>query len=338
MADAKNKLKHDHLYTEKDADLSVIKDQPIAVLGYGSQGHAQAQNMRDQGLNVVIGNIEDRFAEQARSDGFEVVPVVEAVKRGEIILMLIPDEVQPAIYTNEIRPNLRKGQTLVFASGYACHFGLIEPPEFIDVILSVPTCVGAIVRERYARGQGVYGHFGVHQDTSGKARETALAVSQGIGILRFGATETTFGEEVAINLFAETAGLSGMLKYLLSAFEVLIEAGFSAEKAYGETFYELQFFAESICRMPLAKAVAFGSPTATYLGLSKTGYVVDDAVKERMHEMLKRVQSGEVVRDWNLEQLAGCPMLTRLRQDVVDHPIGDAEKMFFDRKEASGGI
>ena len=108
--------------------------------------------------------------------------------------------------------------------------------------------------------------------------------------------------------------------------------------SYGETFYELQFFAESICRMPLAKAVAFGSPTATYLGLSKTGYVVDDAVKERMHEMLKRVQSGEVVRDWNLEQLAGCPMLTRLRQDVVDHPIGDAEKMFFDRKEASGGI
>jgi len=338
MAEVKNKLKHDRLYTEKDADLSVIKDRPIAVLGYGSQGHAQAQNMKDQGLNVVVGNIEDRFAEQARSDGFEVVPIVEAVKRGEIILMLIPDEVQPEIYKAEIEPNLRKGQTLVFASGYACHFGLIKPPEFIDVILSVPTCVGAIVRERYARGQGIFGSFAIHQDSSGKARETVLAVSQGIGILRFGATETTFGDEVAINLFAETAGLSGMLTYLLTAFEVLIEAGFSAEKAYSETFYELQFFAESITRMPFAKAVAFGSPTATYLGLSKTGYVVDDGVKERMRTMLKRVQSGECVRDWNLEQLAGCPMFHRLRQDVMDHPIGEAEKVFFDRKEASGGI
>ena len=162
------------------------------------------------------------------------------------------------------------------------HFGLITPPDFLDVILSVPTCVGAIVRERYARGQGVFGHFGVHQDVTGKAHDLARAVSMGIGILRFGATETTFGDEVAVNLFAETAGLSGMIKYLLTAFEVLVEAGFSAEKAYGETFYEIQFLVESICRMPFGQAVAFGSPTATYLALTKTGDVVTDDVRDRM--------------------------------------------------------
>ncbi len=338
MAEAKSKLKRDRLYTEDDADLGLIKDRRIAVLGYGSQGHAQAQNMRDQGLNVIVGNVEDRFAEQARGDGFEVVSIEEAVKRSEVILMLIPDEVQPQVYSAEIGPNLTKDHLLVFASGYAVHFGLIKPPDFLDVILSVPTCVGAIVRERYARGQGMFGHFGVHQDVSGKAHELALAVSMGIGILRFGATKTTFGDEVAINLFAEAAGLSGMVKYLLMAFEVLIEAGFSAEKAYGETFYEFQFVTESMCRMSFSDAVAFGSPTATYLGLTKTGDVVTEDIRERMHKMLKRIQAGELVREWNLEQLAGSPVLNQCRREIMEHPISEVEKLFLERKEASGGV
>ena len=338
MAEAKGKLKRDRFYTEEDADLGLIKDRRIAVLGYGSQGHAQAQNMRDQGLNVIIGNVEDRFAEQARGDGFEVVPIAEAVQRGRVILMLIPDEVQPAVYRSDIGPHLTPDHTLVFASGYAVHFGLITPPDFLDVILSVPTCVGAIVRERYARGQGVFGHFGVHQDVTGQAHDLALAVSMGIGILRFGVTETTFGDEVAVNLFAETAGLSGMIKYLLTAFEVLVEAGFSAEKAYGETFYEIQFLTESICRMPFGQAVAFGSPTATYLALTKTGDVVTDDVRERMHQMLARIKAGELVRDWNLEQLAGCPVLNQCRREILEHPISEVEKLFLERKLASGGI
>jgi len=338
MADAAGKLKRDRLYTEDDADLGVIRNRQIAVLGYGSQGHAQAQNMRDQGLNVIVGNIEDRFAEQARGDGFEVVPVAEAAKRGDVVMMLIPDEVQPAVYAADILPNLNENDALVFASGYAVHFGLIKPPEFVDVVLSVPTCVGAIVRERYARGQGVFGHFGVHQDRTGKAREIALAVTQGIGLLRFGATETTFGDEVAVNLFAECAGLSGMVKYLLTAFEVLTEAGFSAEKAYAETFYELQFVTESLCRMPYNQFIGFGSPTAAYLGVTKTGDVVTPEVKENMRKMLRRIQSGEIVREWNLEQLAGSPVFHQARREAMEHPIGEAEKIFFERKEASGGV
>lgn len=338
MAETKGTLKRDRLYTEEDADLGLIKDRKIAVLGYGSQGHAQAQNMRDQGLDVIVGNVEDRFAEQARSDGFEVVPIAEAVQRGRVILMLIPDEVQPAVYKSDIEPHLTREHTLVFASGYAVHFGLITPPGFLDVIMAVPTCVGAIVRERYARGQGIFGHFGIHQDVTGQAHDLALAVAMGIGILRFGATKTTFGEEVAINLFAETAGLSGMIKYLLTAFEVLIEAGFSAEKAYCETFYEIQFLVETICRMPLGKAVAFGSPTATYLALTKTGDVVTDDVRERMRQMLARIQAGEMVRDWNLEQLAGCPVLNQRKREILEHPISEVEKLFMERKLASGGI
>lgn len=330
-------LKRDRLYLEEDANLDVIRDRQIAVLGYGSQGHAQAQNMRDSGLNVIVGNIEDDFAKQARDDRFEVVPIVDAVKRSDVTLMLIPDEVQPKVYTEEIEPNLKKNQALVFASGYAVHFGLISPPSHVDIILSVPACVGGIVRERFVKGQGVFGHFGVHQDHSGNAREISLAVSKGIGLLRFGANESTFENEVTINLFAETAGLSGVITYLLMAFEVLVEAGISAEGAYSETFYELQFLAESLNRMTLGEAVAYGSPTSTYLGLTRTPQVVNEDVRNRMREMLRQVQSGELVRDWNLEQLAGRPHFNQLIREVVEHPIGEVQKTFVERREASGG-
>ncbi len=330
-------LKRERIFTDEDADLGLIKDRRIAVVGYGSQGHAQAQNLKDSGLTVVVGGMEDRFAEQARGDGFEVVPIAEAVKRSDVIMMLIPDEVQAGVYSADIAPNLIEGQVLVFASGYAIHFGLITPPDFVDVVLVVPACVGGIVRERFVRGQGFYGHFGAHQDFSGKAREIALAVAKGIGLLRFGANETTMECEVTVNLFAEAAGLSGVVNYLLMAFEVLVEAGVSAESAYSETFYELQFMAESLNRMTLGDAVAYGSPTATYLGLTKIPQVVTEDIKDRMRQMLRRVQSGEVVRDWNLEQLAGRPHFNQLKREVMEHPIGDVQKTFIERRNASGG-
>ena len=330
-------LKRERIYVDDDADLDLIKDRRIAVLGYGSQGHAQAQNLKDSGLDVVVGSIEDQFADQAHSDGFEVVAIAAAVKRSDVIMMLIPDEVQAAVYAADIRPNLKKGQVLVFASGYAVHFGLISPPDFVDIVLVVPACVGGIVRERFVRGQGYHGHFGAHQDFSGSARDIALAVAKGIGLLRFGASETTMEGEVVVNLFAETAGLSGIVNYLLMAFEVLVEAGISAESAYSETFYELQFVAESLNSMTLGEAVAYGSPTATYLGLTRVPQVVTEDIKDRMRQMLRCVQSGEVVRDWNLEQLAGRPHFNQLKREVVEHPIGEVQKTFIERKKASGG-
>lgn len=337
MAKETKSPKSGRLYLEEDADLELISDRQIAVLGYGSQGHAQAQNMRDSGLNVIIGNVEDNFAEQARGDGFEVVAIADAVKRSDITLMLIPDEVQADVYRAEIGPNLKESQVLVFASGYAVHFGLIRPPEFVDVVLAVPACVGGIVRERFANGQGVFGHFAVHQDHSGKARQIALAVARGIGLLRFGADETTFEGEVVVNLFAETAGLCGIIPYLLMAYEVLVEAGISPESAYSETFYELQFVAESLNRMTIGEAVAYGSPTATYLGLTRTPEVVTEDIRDRMRRMLRCVQSGELVRDWNLEQLAGRPLFNQLKREMAQHPISEVQKVFIERRKASGG-
>ena len=231
-----NPAKRDHLYLEDEADLGIIQDRLIASIGYGSQGHAQAQNLRDSGQQVIIGNPEDSYAEKARAADFEVVPIAEAAQRADILLILIPDEVQPEVYEADIRPHLRDGQVLDFASGYAMHFGLFSVPDFVDVVLAVPTSLGEVLRERFARGEGVFGHFGVHQDASGEARQIAMALAKGMGLLRFGSTECTFGEEVAVNLFAESAGLGATLRYLLTAYEVLVEAGFSAESAYSETF------------------------------------------------------------------------------------------------------
>ena len=333
MAEDKGGTKRDRLYLEEDADLSVIEGRLVASLGYGSQGHAQAQNLRDSGVEVVIGNVEDHYAERARRDGFEVMPIVEAVKRADIILFLVPDEVQAEVHS-EIEPHLREGQVLDFASGYSVHFGVVVPTPFVDVVLCVPTSTGEMARKRYTEGKGTFGHFGVHQDHSGNAREVALALAKGMGFLRFGCAEASFGEEVAINLFAETAGLGAIVKYLLTAYEVLVEAGFSAEAAYSETFYELQFMVEEISRTRLGDTM--GSPTSNYLMLSKSGEVVNEDVRDGMRQMLKRVQSGEFVREWNLERMAGLPVFNQLKRERREHEIREVEALFLERKKASG--
>ena len=234
----------------------------------------------------------------------------------------------------EIEPHLREGQVLDFASGYSVHFGVVAPPDFVDVVLCVPTSTGEMARQRYVEGKGTFGHFGVHQDYSGKAHEIALALAKGMGWLRFGCTEASFGDEVAVNLFAETAGLGAIVKYLLTAWEVLVEAGFSAEAAYGETFYELQFMVEQMSRSRLGDRL--GSPTANYLMLSKSGEVVNEDVRDGMREMLKRVQSGEMVREWNLERVAGSPTFNQLRRERSEHEIREVQALFLERKDASG--
>lgn len=326
--------RRDTFYLEKDADLEHLKGKLIASLGYGSQGHAQAQNLRDSGLDVIVGNVEDRYAETARHDGFEVVSIQEAVRRADILLVLLPDELQRQIYLDDIAPHLREGQVLDFASGYAVHFGLIEPPPFVDVVLCVPACLGEIARRRYVDGKGTYGSFGVHQDASGNARNIVMALALGMGWLRFGCVECSFGDEVAVNLFAETAGLSLIRPLMLMAYEVLVEAGFSAEQAFSETFYEMQFEVEAITQGRVGDTS--GSPTAVYLGLTQNPKILDEDLRDKMRAMLRRVQSGELVRDWNLEQLAGKPHLRQLRRERAEHDVRHVEKLFLERKEATG--
>lgn len=330
----RHQAKRDHMYLEKDANLEHLNGKLIACLGYGSQGHAQAQNLRDSGLNVIVGNIDDPYAEKARKDGFEVVSISSAVKRSDIMLVLLPDEHQRQIYIEQIQPNLREGQVLDFASGYAIHFGLIRPPSFVDVVLCVPACLGEITRRRYVEEKGTYGTFGVHQDASGKAREIVMALSLGMGWLRFGCVESTFADEVAVNLFAETAGLSMIAPMMLMAYEVLVEAGFSAEKAFSETFYELQFIAEALTQGRVGDTS--GSPTSVYLGLTQIPKIINEDMREKMRDMLRKVQSGELVRDWNLEQLAGMPHLTQLKRELAEHDIKHVESLFLERKKATG--
>ncbi len=223
---------------------------------------------------------------------------------------------------------------LDFASGYAVHFGLIEPPPFVDVVLCVPACLGEIARRRYVEGKGTYGSFGVHQDASGNARDIVMALALGMGWLRFGCVECSFGDEVAVNLFAETAGLSLIRPLMLMAYEVLVEAGFSAEKAFSETFYEMQFEVEAITKGRVGDTS--GSPTAVYLGLTQNPRILDEDLRDKMRAMLRRVQSGELVRDWNLEQLAGKPHLRQLRRERAEHDVRHVEKLFLERKEATG--
>lgn len=329
-----HKARRDTFYLEKDADIGHLNNLLVASLGYGSQGHAQAQNLRDSGVDVIVGNVEDRYAETARKDGFEVVSIAEAVRRADVLLVLLPDEYQRQIYIDEIEPHLRDGQVLDFASGYAVHFGLIQPPPFVDVVLCVPACLGEIARRRYVEGKGTYGTFGVHQDASGNARNIVMALALGMGWLRFGCVECGFGEEVAVNLFAETAGLSLVGPLMLMAYEVLVEAGFSAEKAFSETFYELQFLAEAITQGRVGDTS--GSPTSVYLGLTQIPEILDEGIRKKMHAMLKKVQSGDLVREWNLEQIAGKPVLTQLKRERADHDIKHVEQLFLDRKKATG--
>lgn len=328
------KARRDDFYLEKDADLTHLKGKLIASIGYGSQGHAQAQNLRDSGLDVIVGNVEDDYAQTARTDGFEVVGIADAVRRADVILMLVPDEHQRQVYLEQIEPNLREGQVIDFASGYAVHFGLILPPSFVDVVLCVPACLGEISRRRYVDGKGTYGSFGVHQDASGNARDIAMALSLGMGWLRFGCVECSFADEVAVNLFAETAGLSMVAPLMLMAYEVLVEAGFSAEKAFSETFYELQFLAEALTQGRVGDTS--GSPTSVYLGLTQAGKIINEDMRDNMRAMLRRVQSGELVRDWNLEQMAGLPHLTQLKRELAGHDIKHVEALFLERKEATG--
>lgn len=335
MSLSRTHAKRSSLYLEEDADLSVLQNRLVASIGYGSQGHAQAQNLRDSGVNVIVGNVEDRYADQARSDGFQVVSIAEAVRRSDILLFLVPDEVQAEIYTADIAPHLQEGQALDFASGYAIHFGIVEPPPHVDVVLCVPACLGSICRERFLQGKGTFGHFGVHQDYSGQARQIVMALAKGMGWLRFGCVECSMEEEVTINLFAESAGLSGILTHLLTAYEVLVEAGFSAESAYSETFYELQFVAEAICRSRLSDA-SFGSPTSTYFTLSKTPEVINEDVRNRMRDMLGRIRSGELVREWERERAAGSPHFNQLKRRIMEHDIQYVEELFLQRKESSG--
>ncbi len=311
------------IYTEKDADLGVLQGKTLAVLGFGSQGHAHALNLKDSGLEVIVGLYESsKSIPVAREMGFEVVPTGEAVRRADVIMLALPDTKQPAVYERDIAPNLAKGKTLLFSHGFAIHFKTVVPPENVDVILVAPKGPGHIVRRQYVEGKGVPSLIAVHQNPSRKARKVALAWAKGIGATRAGVLETTFKEETETDLFGEQTVLCGGCSALvLAGFETLVEAGYSPEMAYFECLHELKLIVDLMNESGVSGMRFSISETAKWGDVTVGPKIIDASVKKRMKAALKDIQSGKFARDWVKEYQSGYKRYNALLAAGQKHPI-----------------
>ncbi|MBO2943476.1 ketol-acid reductoisomerase [Paenibacillus sp. F411] len=309
-------------YYEQDAELSVLKDKTIAVIGYGSQGHAQAQNLRDSGLRVVIGLREGKSFDKAKNDGFEVLSVAEAVQQADVVQILMPDETQASVYKNDIEPNLKKGAALMFSHGFNVHFGQIVAPKENDVLLVAPKSPGHMVRRTYVEGFGVPGLIAIEKDATGNAKAIGLAYAKGIGCTRAGVIETSFREETETDLFGEQAVLCGGVSALIKAgFETLTEAGYAPEMAYFECLHELKLIVDMIYEGGLASMRDSISNTAEYGDYVTGPRIVTDETKKAMKEVLSDIQQGKFARDFILENQSNRAFLTATRRNESEHPV-----------------
>ncbi len=311
------------IYYDKDADKELLNGKRVAVIGYGSQGHAHALNLRDSGVDVVVGLYKgSKSWKKAENDGFEVFEVEEAVKKSDIVMLLIPDTVQPAVYNKFIRENLKEGDMLMFAHGFNIHYNQIIPPTYVDVTMVAPKSPGHIVRRMYTEGKGVPALIAVHQDFTGKALSYALAYAKAIGCTRAGVIETTFKEETETDLFGEQVDLCGGVAELIKAtFETLVEAGYQPEVAYFEALHELKLIVDLIYEGGIYAMWYSVSDTAKYGGMTRGKRVINDNVRDEMKKILREIQSGEFAREWILENIAGRPSFTKLLEMEKEHPI-----------------
>lgn len=313
------------IYTDKDASLEPLKGKTIAVLGYGIQGRAQALNLRDSGLRVVVGVRRGKSWDQAAAEGFDVYEVGEAVRRADVVMVLLPDMEQPKVWREQIEPNLKPGAVVDFAHGFNIHFGLIKPPSNVDVVMVAPKGPGRLVREEFLAGRGVPALVAVQQNYSGRAMEYALAIAKGIGATRAGVIETTFKEETETDLIGEQNVLvGGLLELLKKGFEVLVELGYQPEVAYFEAINEAKLIMDLIWQRGFYGMLTGVSETARYGGLTVGPKIIDDSVKQRMKEAAARVRSGEFAKEWVEEYSRGAPRLAKMLDEVKNHP---AEKV-----------
>jgi len=304
------------VYYDKDAKLSVLKGKKVAIIGYGSQGHAQAQNLRDSGVDVVVADIKGTANYKlAVEHGFKPVTAAEAAKQGDVIQILTEDETQPKVYKAEVEPNLTAGKTLLFSHGFNIHFGQIVPPADVDVIMVAPKGPGHLVRRVYTEGAGVPALIAIYQDASGKAKDTALAYARGLGATKVGVLETTFEEETETDLFGEQAVLCGGCTALVEAgFETLVEAGYQPEIAYFECLHELKLIVDLMYEGGMDYMRYSISNTAEYGDYSRGPRLINEDVREEMRYILSEIQSGEFAREWILENQAGRPTLNASRR------------------------
>jgi ketol-acid reductoisomerase len=316
-------------FEESDADLALLSDRRVAIIGFGSQGHAHALNLRDSGVSVVVGLYEGSpSAEVAREEGFEVKTVAEAAKWADVVSILIPDTKQAAVYHTDIEPNLSEGDILVFAHGFNIHYGEITPPEGVDTILVAPKSPGQMVRREFAAGRGVPALVAVHQDASGKALDFALAYAAGLGSTRTGVLQTTFGAETETDLFGEQAVLCGGLSELVKAgFETLVEAGYDPRLAYFECLHEMKLIIDLAYAKGLSGMRAEISDTAEWGDYESGQRVIGDASREAMREILDEIQTGAFAQKWIQEARCGAPNFERRRKMERGHILettGDA--------------
>lgn len=310
-------------YYEKNASLDALKDKTVAIIGYGSQGHAHALNLRDSGLNVVVGlpRTSKSWA-KAESTGLAVKTVAEASKAADVIMVLVPDHIQGDLYNEEIGPNLKAGKTLMFAHGFNVHFGFITPPKDVDVTMIAPKAPGHRVRELFTEGVGVPGLVAIHQDASGKALDNALSYALALGCLKAGVIETTFKEETESDLFGEQSVLCGGAAELIRAgFETLVEAGYAPEIAYFECLHELKLIVDLIYEGGLSYMRFSVSDTAEYGDYTRGPRVVTDETRKEMKKILSEIQSGEFAREWIGENKAGRQKFLAMRAAQHDQKI-----------------
>ena len=311
------------VYTQKEAKITPIKKKTLAVIGYGSQGHAHALNLKDSGCKVIIGLYKgSKSIRVAKRHGFEVMEVAEAVSRADVIMIGVPDMKQAEVYENEIKPNLSKGKTLLFTHGFAIHFGLIKAPRGISVIMVAPKGPGHVVRSQYKEGKGVPALIAVNKGSSKDSKKIALAWAAGIGAARSGILETSFKEETETDLFGEQAVLCGGASALVEAgFETLVEAGYAPEMAYFECLHELKLIVDLMIESGIAGMRFSVSETAKFGDVTRGPRVINGNVKKSMKSILKEIQSGKFAKEWVKEYQAGLPKYNKLLEDGEKHPI-----------------
>ena len=311
------------IYYDKDCDLKLLEGKVIGTVGYGSQGHSQAQNLRDSGMEVVVAEVEGTANYQkAKDDGFEVMTTASMAKKADIIVMLAPDTMQKAIYHESIEDGLEAGNMLMFAHGFNMHYGQIVPPEDVDVTMIAPKCPGHMLRQLYTEKIGPPALVAVQQDASGRARDIALAYAKGIGCSRAGVLETTFAEETETDLFGEQAVLCGGVSSLVKAgFDTLVDAGYQPEIAYFEVLHELKLIVDLIYKGGLSYMRYSVSDTAEYGDYSRGSRVIDESVRDEMAEILAEIQDGSFAKEWILENQAGRPVYNALKRMEQEHLI-----------------
>ncbi|HXN06649.1 MAG TPA: ketol-acid reductoisomerase [Nitrospiria bacterium] len=310
------------IYYDQDADLAVLKNKTVAIIGYGSQGHAHANNLKDSGVNVVIGVRPGKSWEKAERAGLKVMKVSDAAQKSDVVMILAPDELQGDLYANEIGPHIKEGAFLAFAHGFNIHFGQIVPRKDLNVFLVAPKGPGHLVRSEYTKGSGVPGLLAIYQDPSGQTRQIGLAYARGIGSARAGVIETNFREETETDLFGEQSVLCGGVTALIQAgFETLVEAGYAPEMAYFECLHEVKLIVDLIYEGGISNMRYSISNTAKYGDLTRGPRIVTEETRAEMKKILSEIQSGQFAKEWILENKANRPVFNALSKKGEDHPI-----------------